>query len=120
MQYPEARIGLCKCNNKSLVGIRFEKTGDHWKATWAFPLKNPGAEKRENYDKTQLKGMIEFDNNYPGCPHCGKFGFIICGTCGGLNCNSNIQDNTFRCAWCGKSGVLQDYTGEGFSAGTDR
>lgn len=120
MTYPEAKIGLCQCHDNKTFGIRLEKSGNNWKATWAFPIKKPGSEKRENYDKTQLNGLIEFDNEYPGCPYCGSKAFIICGTCGGLNCNSDIDSESFTCKWCGATGVLQDYTGDGFSAGGDR
>lgn len=119
MRYPEAKIGLCKCHENKIMGVRFERSGKNWKATWAFPIKKTGSEKRENYDKTQLTGLIELDAEYPGCPYCGAKAFIICGDCGGLNCNDH-RSNIFTCQWCGKSGELQDYTGDGFTAGGDR
>ena len=37
---PEAKIAICKCKeSKKLYGVRFEKDGDVWKYTWAFPIK---------------------------------------------------------------------------------
>lgn len=43
----EARIALCKCKEGgNIYGVRFEKTGDGWKYTWAFPVKEAAA-KRE-------------------------------------------------------------------------
>ena len=46
----EARIALCKCKEgKNIYGVRFEKTENGWKYTWAFPEKEAAA-KREHYD----------------------------------------------------------------------
>ncbi len=119
MNYPEARIGLCKCKEGSKVfGIRFEEYEKDWKATWAFALKKQDSAKRENYDKTVLKGNIIFDDAYPGCPFCKGYGMVICEACGGLNCRTS--GGKFVCGWCGNDGELVDYTGDGFSAGTDR
>ena len=120
MIFPEAKIALCMCKEgKRPFGVRFEQCEKDWKATWAFPIKKDGAEKRENYDKTKLIGMIKWDDDYPGCPYCGSRGFVIC-DCGGLNCNIHSKERTFKCGWCGKVGELVDYNGEGFDSGSDR
>lgn len=121
MLYPEAKIALCKCNEgQRAFGVRFEEYENEWKATWAFVIKKDGTAQREKYDKTKLKGLIRLDSKYPGCPYCGSRGFVICGDCGGLNCNIHESDETFTCGWCGKTGSLVDYEGDGFNAGVDR
>ncbi len=121
MGYPTAKIGLCKCKEgQRPFGVRFEEYENEWMATWAFPLKREGAEKREEYDKTVLKGKIRWSSDYPGCPYCGSRGFVICGDCGGLNCNIHSNDEIFVCGWCGESGTLVNYEGDGFNAGGDR
>lgn len=121
MNYPEARIALCKCKeSKRPFGIRFEQYENEWMATWAFPIKKEGAEKRENYNETKLVGKIRWGADYPGCPYCRSRGFVICGECGGLNCNIHNNGNIFECNWCGFSGELSDYSGDGFNSSNDR
>lgn len=116
---PEATVALCKCGEAhKIYGVRFEKIRDgQWKYTWAFPMKESSA-KREGYDSTTIAGMIEPDKEYPGCPYCGSKYFMIC-SCGKLNCNLAIG-NTFTCNWCGISGGVTSYNGEGFQGGGDR
>lgn len=121
MKYPEARIALCKCKEgKNAFGVRFEACENEWKATWAFPIKKKGAAQREHYDETVLKGLIRKGSDYPGCPYCGSGSFVVCSDCGGLNCNTNSNDEVFTCEWCGKTGALVNYEGGGFNAGGDR
>lgn len=120
MNFPEAKIALCKCKEgHKIYGVRFERYENGWKATWAFPIKKQGTEKREKYDSTKLSGKIWIDGNYPGCPYCGGKSFIIC-SCGGLNCNIHGDDNFFKCEWCNITGELTEYTGSGFNSGSDR
>ena len=122
MNHPEVKIGLCKCKEgRKAFGVRFEQFENDWMATWAFPIKKEGAEKREHYDQTQLRGLIRWGHDYPGCPYCGGRGFIVCGDCGGLNCNMNLEQEEFTCEWCGETGTLVDYSGDGgFNASGDR
>ena len=114
---PEAKIALCKCKeSKKMYGVRFEKSGNGWKYTWAFPIKEATA-KRENYDDTSMVGDIFPEDEYPGCPYCGRKCFVGC-SCGRLSCN--INNNTFfTCDWCGASGTLSNYDGAGVSSGGD-
>ena len=101
----EARIALCKCKEgKNIYGVRFEKSEDGWKYTWAFPVKEATAK-------------IVPDNGYPGCPFCRTRDFVIC-NCGKLNCH-NGNDSHFTCNWCGLSGTLGSYDGSGFGSGGD-
>ena len=119
-EFPEARIAICKCREgRRNFGVRFEKYGNAWKATWAFPIKKEGSEKREHYDQAKLTGNIVWGEDYPGCPYCGGRGFVIC-SCGGLNCNMNAKLSKFTCGWCGLTGELTGYDGAGFNSGSDR
>lgn len=60
----EARIALCKCREGgNIYGVRFEKMGDGWKYTWAFPVKEAAA-KREHYDETKIVGQIFPESGY--------------------------------------------------------
>ena len=121
MNFPEARIGLCMCREgRRPFGVRFEEYENEGKEPWAFAIKKEGTAEREDYDKTKLKGKIRWGSDYPGCPYCGCRGFIICGDCGGLNCNVHSNEEEFSCGWCEKRGVLVDYEGNGFNAGGDR
>ena len=116
----EARVALCKCKEgKRAYGVRFEKIGDGWKYTWAFPVKEAAA-KREGYEKTKIIGNIIPDANYPGCPFCKAKSFVVC-SCGKLNCNYvNGPSSNFKCEWCGAVGRLTEgYDGSGFGSGGD-
>lgn len=113
----EARIALCKCKEGGRVyGVRFERMGDGWKYTWAFPVKEASA-KRENYDKTKIVGNIVPDQNYPGCPFCRTDSFVVC-NCGKLSCHNGGMSK-FTCGWCGLTGTLGEYKGFGFGSGDD-
>lgn len=114
----EARIALCKCREgKKTYGVRFEKSVNSWKYTWAFTIKESAA-KREGYDNTKIIGDIYPDAKYPGCPYCKTRSFVIC-SCGKLNCNNQKQNKEFVCEWCGSAGTLVDYEGNGFQSGED-
>lgn len=113
----EARIALCKCKEgQRIYGVRFERMGDNWKYTWAFPVKEASA-KRENYDKTKIVGKIVPDCDYPGCPFCKTKDFVVC-HCGKLSCH-NEGVTKFTCNWCGLTGTLGSYDGSGFGSGGD-
>lgn len=116
---PEARIAMCKCKEtKKLYGVRMQREGSGWKYTWAFPIEEKSA-KREGYHDTELMGSIEPDEEYPGCPYCSTKYFVVCGGCKKLNCNVGVG-NTFKCEWCGMSGTLGGFYGDGIAAGGDR
>ena len=114
----EAVIVLTKCSkNHKTYGIRAEKLGrDHWSFTWAFPLKEESA-RHEGYDKTSIKGTIEIDHEYPGCPFCGTSKIVLC-DCGHLSCNHAVEGK-ITCPWCGMQGTIGAYKGSRISAGID-
>jgi uncharacterized protein YegL len=66
-----AAIGVTECiSKKELYGVRLEQESDSkWRATWAFPIKREVAE-REGYTTTGFPLDLNFDAEYPGCPHC--------------------------------------------------
>lgn len=116
----EATVALCKCGRAhKTYGVRFEKVGrKSWEYTWAFPVREATA-KREGYDETAIVGTIEPREDYPGCPYCGANSFVICGSCGKLNCNTGSR--LFSCGWCGVHGIVSGgYDGSGIRSGGDR
>lgn len=119
-KFPEAKIAMCKCKESKgkIYGVRFQRKGSGWEYTWAFKM-NEASARREGYDKTELIGNITPTKSYPGCPYCGNRYFVICGDCHKLNCKITTGD-TFTCDWCGNTGTLEDYDGDGISAGGDR
>ena len=120
MQMPEATVAVCKCKEAhKTYGVRFEKISHlNWKYTWAFPMKESTA-KREGYDATLIQGSIMPTDEYPGCPYCGVKYFVVC-QCGKLNCNTGGVNGVFTCQWCGLTGELSSYGGEGVKSGGDR
>ena len=73
--------------------------------------------KREGYDKTTVKGQIEFTDEYPGCPYCGSHQLTVC-SCGHIGC-THTNEGVYRCEWCGTTGQIGNYTGEAIVAGMD-
>ena len=102
----EANVVMAKCGKSGLsFGIRIEKrTNNKWYCTWAFPLSDKSAS-NEGYSNKPVSGEIAFDDEYPGCPHCGNSGWVLCG-CGKLTCWSS-SDKKFTCKWCGKTGEVE-------------
>ncbi len=98
----EAQVVLARCPKEhKTYGIRMEKKSGKWHLTWAFPINNTKAES-EGYQKFQLSGEFQTDNNYNGCPFCRTRQFLLCDKCGKLTCYHNESHVT--CAWCGNTG----------------
>lgn len=72
--------------------------GDWWR-TWAFKMK-PQSATREGYDKTMVQGNLNAVEEYPGCPYCGTFGFVQCGSCQKISCWNG--ETSLICPWCGQ------------------
>ena len=114
----EAQVALSKCQEgKKIFGVRMEKTPIGWKYNWAFKISDKRAGK-EGYDNTKIIGDIYADAQYPGCPYCKGTSFVVCGTCGRLNCN-NTKGRVFTCEWCGAQGELINYDGAGINSAGD-
>ena len=84
----EAKVMMIKCQkNRKAFGARIQKEGPNWRMTWA------------------IKGSFIFDEEYPGCPHCGAQSFFTCGKCGKITCWDG--SDTATCAWCGNKSKIQ-------------
>ena len=103
----EANVVMARCASTSKsFGIHMERrTDDVWYCTWAFPLSEKSAS-NEGYTNTVISGRMEFDDEYPGCPHCNSTGWVKCWSCGKLTCWSS-KDKSFSCKWCGVSGEVE-------------
>jgi len=105
--YPENVVGhvaLCRSRTTgALFGIRFRKEGRKWVADYAFPLK-PGQEKREGFgEAVSLRGLLDHDPNYQGCPDNGDESFFKC-NCGRLTNWTEEMVDFAVCRWCGYEG----------------
>jgi DNA-directed RNA polymerase subunit RPC12/RpoP len=101
----EANVFVSKCSVTSKTfGIRIEKRGGDWVRTWAFPISDEAA-KREGFDKVKVKGSFSADPGFPGCPHCGKQTFFVCGLCGKTT-DQALNELQVTCKWCGTSGLV--------------
>jgi hypothetical protein len=110
-------IVVARCRfTLNAFGIRFEpKSPPRWTATWAFPLKETSAQ-REGYNRNRIIGSFDFDQEYPGCPHCKASSIFQC-YCGKINCWEGSQ-TMVTCGWCGQEVILTD-TIRQMDAGTD-
>ena len=82
----EATVVMARCSNsKAPYGIRMEKRNKEWFCTWAFAMPEEVA-KREGFAGQSVKGDIDMDYDYPGCPHCGGGGFVQCNQCNNIGC----------------------------------
>jgi hypothetical protein len=99
-----ATVVLGKCpKTKQLYGMRVEQRGKDWVRTWAFPVDEQKA-KHEGFEANKVTGSMNAVDDYPGCPHCGTSGFVLC-SCGKISCWSN-EETKFTCPWCGQSGEV--------------
>ena len=96
----EAAVILARCTDQGRIyGIRIQKMSDgDWWRTWAFPVDAYRASK-EGFGVTRAVGSLNCTEEYPGCPYCGKFGFVMCGNCKKLTCYNG--EEWFTCRWCG-------------------
>ena len=94
----EANVILAKCSTHNKpFGIRIEKRNGDWVRTWAFKMDEAKA-KREGFDITPIAGSLAAVDNFPGCPYCESFGFVVCG-CGKMSCLSSGALSA-QCHWC--------------------
>ena len=71
------------------------------KFVWAFKIDKEKAH-RERFDANHVKGMITFDDNYPGCPYCQTKLVWIC-SCGTVVCWHGQKIATCpNCKWSGE------------------
>lgn len=108
----KAVVLLAKCGScHKTYGMRTEqRRKNKWAITWAFPIKESVA-KHEGYDKVKVNGELIFDDNYPGCPYCGKSTWILCYNCGHFSCDIK-KKGVFTCEWCETKSSSFDYNGQ--------
>jgi len=117
-----AKIVIARCSkNQKSFGIRIEQRGRDWVRTWAFPLDERKAA-REGYSASSSVTLSGADDDYPGCPHCGSGGIVLCG-CEKIGCAGGIRSYTdyeeYTCPWCNEEIELQladsvDVSGGGY------
>lgn len=99
----ESRVIMCRCTSRELFGIRVQKNENDWLRTWAFEIPEKVA-KNEGYMDESIQGSFTATREYPGCPYCKTYGFVVCGVCGKMTCWNN--ESIFHCSWCKCSGEV--------------
>lgn len=104
---PNVAVVPAYCSEtKRLFGIRLEERSPGvWTADWAFPLSERRCS-REGYSRQELRGEFSLAVEYPGCPHCEKETFALCG-CGRLSC-CHAEAASHTCPSCGWHFQLED------------
>lgn len=84
-------------------GITVDKAARNaYRFIWAFRIDRERA-KREKYDTHTVKGSVDTDAEYPGCPYCGSKQVLFC-HCGAIICWKGQSRMT--CPQCGRSGTI--------------
>ncbi len=125
-------IVLAQCSQShQFFGIRFEERQSNrlrsflsaftidrtdWFGSWAFRINEQSA-KKEGYDRGEIRGTINFELGYPGCPYCSGKSTFKC-SCGKVACWDG-ENNFVKCPWCGVAGELSGQI-ESLSSGGDR
>jgi hypothetical protein len=108
-------LGRCR-TSRQMFGMRYEEQSRGvWAADWAFPVKEQTA-KRERFDRSEIRGKLEFAKEYPGCPSCGSAGAFKC-SCGKVGC-WDTESKRVKCPWCNDS-ITLDGVVDRLSAGGD-
>ena len=116
---PKVAIVLARCRHgHGTYGIRFEQREPSvWYANWAFKMPERTA-RNEGYDKTDIKGSFDFDEEYPGCPYCQAQNIFKCNPCGKTSCWDGTTKKV-TCPGCNRTIRITDTIGS-LSAGSDR
>jgi hypothetical protein len=86
--------------------MRVEERNKDWVRTWAFPIDEQKA-KHEGFTANKVSGSMNAVDDYPGCPHCGAGGFVLC-SCGKISCWGGGETKKHTCPWCGKTSEVQE------------
>ncbi len=98
----KAEVILMKCPEVNRIyGVRVEERYNDWFRTWAFPIDERRAS-HEGFDRNEIKGNLDYTDDYNGCPYCKSKRIVQCGRCGRLSCWNNEERIT--CGWCGLTG----------------
>lgn len=103
----EGNVVLSKCSTcGQIFGITMERQDGVWRCLWAFKISEKSAN-AEGYDSEIVSGAVVVDDEYPGCPYCGKKGWTSCCSCKGVTCSEATLGAKLTCGWCGMTGVTQ-------------
>lgn len=82
----EAFVMVVNClEAHKIYGVTVDKISrGKYSLIWAFPLNEKQA-KNEGFGKDTVKGSLEKDTEYPGCPYCGGTNLLFC-ECGTVMC----------------------------------
>lgn len=112
MDNPNVVIIMARCSQtKQSFGIRLEeRSSSCWIADWAFPIQELTA-KKEGYGNIEISGSFSVDAAYPGCPHCQRRSYCLCGgnsfsKCNKVGCDDEEENNKYSCPWCNKKVVI--------------
>lgn len=89
--------------SKGMYGITVDKTSNGHSLIWAFPINKQQATK-EGFESTSIRGNIDTDVNYPGCPYCGSKQFYVCNNCKSVVCYHGEEH--VICPSCGLHGDI--------------
>lgn len=110
-----AVMAICAKINEHF-GITVDPRKGTYTFCWGFKMKKERARK-EGYDATTVRGAIDYDPEFNGCPYCGAKRFYICNQCGKIVCYDGEEYVT--CPNCGGGGIVRvaesfDLTGGNF------
>ncbi|MCC8037084.1 MAG: hypothetical protein LIP02_02965 [Bacteroidales bacterium] len=112
-----AVMGMCK-KAREPFGITVDprdERGTHFAFCWGFKIKAEQA-KREGYDRKSVRGSVEYDRDFNGCPHCGSKLFWLCHHCNTFVCWDG-ETQMVTCPKCGCGGQLQPQESVALSGG---
>ncbi len=106
----KAEVILMKCPETGRIyGVRAEERHGDWFRTWAFPIDARRASS-EGFDRNEIKGSLDYTEDYNGCPYCKTKTMVLCSRCGKLSCWNNEERIT--CGWCGLTGDVLTTEGD--------
>lgn len=105
------RIVLARCSKTGdLFAMRLtEVVSQEWLCDAAFAISEEEAEAK-GYDAHQIKnlrGVFGNSDDYPGCPHCGNEGTMVC-SCGRAGCHDG-HTAFYDCQWCARRGQMYGF-----------
>ncbi len=96
-------MGMCS-RTRQPFGITVDPVErNQLRLVWAFKI-NADKARREGYDKTKMKGAIEYGPEFPGCPYCESTQFYVCHKCDTIVCYHGEEQVT--CPKCGVTAGL--------------
>lgn len=91
-------ISQCQCvlEKKNFDIYFYQKSPEYW---LACDINLVHGHEQNAANKLSIRGSIDTDPSYPGCPHCGSRGIFKHVECGRLSCWIP-KTSSATCAWC--------------------